>query len=206
MNGPLILAGLAGYGLMNRNKTGYLGQLSAMGSTPTSNAVPSSWTEMDFINSTQAGNPNKNATFYAHEIHSWYTNNVWTNNPPTGSNPIWLSLVTKLQSNANQSKFQTLSQAEMSAVQAAAAAPSGHFYVWRRNFGIRLAAQLEQKMMQSVQPIATNLITTTQFLNQVLVPLEAELSKYLPQYQVALDALVASVQPQTPTYAPFSPK
>ena len=195
----MLLAGIAGYMMMNRGNSGLggFGQAQSTEQAPTGYAVPSTWTQMDFNKSMQQNDPYKNTKFYAHEIYAWYTTRVFTNNPgDRNASPVWENIAHKLrrQPNFNFSPDVKQGSPQMTRIETAMRAPDGHFYVWKKRYLLAVAAAVEKEILAKVQPIANNLITTTEFLNQVVIPAASILRNYSAGYQKGFEALMKTLR------------
>ena len=204
----MLLAGIAGYMMMNRGNSGLagFGQAQSTEQAPTGYSVPSTWSETDFHKSKQQDSPYKNTKFYAHEIHSWYTTRVFTNNPSDmNADPIWENMHHHLRRQPNFNLVFNVEQGspQMTRIETAMRAPDGHFYVWKKKYLLAVAAALEKEIMAKVQPIANKLITTTEFVSQVLVPAGSILSNYSADYQKGFEALIEGTKDVTINYPPI---
>jgi hypothetical protein len=185
----MVLAGIAGYMMMNRGNSGFggLGQGQSTEQAPTGYSVPSTWSQDDFNKSLQKGDSYHNTKFYAHEIHSWYTTRVFTNNPSDmNARAVWENVGSQLRrqfpDSAIRDGMMNASPNQVTKVEAAVRGPDGHFYVWQKRYLLAVTAAMEKELMAKVQPIANRLITTTEYLNQVVMPASSILSSYVSDY------------------------
>jgi len=207
----MVLAGIAGYMMMNRGNSGFggLGQGQSTEQAPTSYSVPSTWSQLDFNKSLQPNGPDNKTKFYAHEIHSWYTTRIFTNNPSDmNADAVWETVGRQLRRQFNdeiRALTANISQdsPQMTKIQTAMRAPDGHFYVWERRYLLAVAAIMEQELMAKVQPIANRLITTTEYLNQVVMPASAILSNYASNYKKGYLALIEGTKDVAINYPPI---
>lgn len=203
----MMIAGLAGYMMMKKGNSGLggLGQAQSTEQAPTGYSVPSTWSEIDFNNSLQTGDSYNKTTFYAHEIHSWYTTKVFTNNPSDmNRDPVWESVGRNMRSDP---KLKNMFRREWSDEQfrklELAMKAGGHFYNWQKKFLVAVTAAMEKELLAKVQPISNQLITTTDYINKVVIPASSVLSNYIPAYVKGHEALIEGTKPVSITYPPI---
>ena len=211
----MMIAGLAGYMMMKKGNSGLggLGQAQSLGQAPTGYSIPTGWTEIDFNNSLQGGE-HSTTKFYGHEIHSWYTNKVFTNNPSDmNRDRAWEFIERKLRKESidggrtgrSMSAYllENLGEETFNKLADLFSNADFPFRVWSKNFSIAVTAKVEKKQLALLQPHADSLLTTMEYVQKVLIPSNQTIAEYHSTYKKGVDALIKSVKPVTVTYPPI---
>jgi hypothetical protein len=218
----MVLAGIAGYMMMNRGNSGFggLGQGQSTEQAPTY-ALPSTWSREDWFKDVQVG-PSNPAKYYGHEIHSWYTTHIFTNNPSDmNMDRAWEGTLSNLVRAATNVGTWTVRGAPglaryisdsgvtqgsehwnalVKEVEGMTGSTSG-YELWSKRYAIAVTAILEQEMMKKLQPYSSKLITTNEHLTQVVGPaIDTTIRNYAPEYKKAIDALIEATRPKNATF------